>query len=61
MDKAWDLYDLAQDFLSDKAKDYYTQPNEPRPTNNIAQVLDDDSIHESDDDSDDDMHNLFEE
>lgn len=61
LDKAWDLYDLAQDFLSDKAKGYYTQPNEPRPTNNITQVLDDDSIHESDDDSDDDMHNLFEE
>ena len=32
LEKQWDLYDLAQEFLSAEAKQYYFKLNEARPS-----------------------------
>ena len=39
---------MAQEFLSQEAKLFYPEPNEPRPTNNTDEIV------ERDDESDDD-------
>jgi len=57
--KQWDLYDLAQEFMSERAKAFYTQPARPRPKpgEDDVELVDDDA----DDESDDDMHDMFDE
>ena len=52
LEKEWDLYDLTQEFLSDAAKQFYTQPTQPRPTKKQDKIIESDDNNLSDPEED---------
>ena len=61
LEKAWDLYDLAQEFLSENAKKLYSMPTKPRPTGNKANIIEDDADNDDVESEDNvtDLHDMF--
>ena len=60
LEKQWDLYDLAQEFLSVRAQSLFQKPSEARPTKHSEELIEQDEDVNSDGDEDDaDLHNLF--
>ena len=61
LSKQWDLYDLAQEFIGTKKKEFYVEPTEPRPVKDKPEVLEGDYEPDSDNEeiNEDDMNELF--
>lgn len=61
LEKEWDLYDLAQEFLSDAAKQFYAQPTQPRPTKKQDEIIesDDNNLSDPEEDNIQNMYYLF--
>ena len=59
LEKQWDLYDLAQEFLSDEAKQFYFKPTQNRPTQHHEEIIEADDEITDENDNTEDLHDLF--
>ena len=57
--KQWDLYDLAQEFLSDEVKQFYFKPTQDRPTQHHEEIIKADDKIIDENDNTEDLHDLF--